>query len=740
MLRKTLFTSILVHAASMLAFGATVTLQPAADTSLFENGPDNNLGATDLASGTIRIGPKSRALIRFDLAGQVPANATIMSAEFRIRVSKAPPGGAPSTFGLHRVLQSWTEGSKGGIVGSPATAGESTWNARVFPDTPWSAPGAAAPADYAAKASATRLVSGLNAYTFASTPDLVADVQAWVANPASNFGWILISQSEGTPLTARRFASRETPSNGPTLVIQFTAPAQATPPAITAQPQSQAAVAGSSVTFTVTATGTEPLGYQWKFNNTDVAGATSPTLTLNNVQAANAGSYTVTVSNAGGSLTSSGATLTVTSPTVPPTITVQPASQSVVAGANVTFTVTATGTEPLSYQWKFNNTDLAGATNPTLTLNNVQAANAGSYTVAVSNVAGSATSATATLTVTSPIVPPTITVQPQSQSVVPGASATLTVTATGTAPLSYQWKFNGADIPNATSPSLVLNSVQPANAGSYTVVVTNAVGSATSVAATLTVLVPPSITQQPSSQTANAGGPVTFQVTAVGTVPLSYQWKFNGSDIAGATGPTLALANVQTINAGSYTVVVSNSAGSVTSAPATLTVLVPPSITQHPKSQTVDAGVDVTLAVSASGSEPLSYQWRFNGNPLAGATSSSLVLTNVQPDKAGSYSAVVSNPAGSVISDAAVLTVNTVPEQPPRLDRINLAGSNVTLNFTVQATYELALEFSNSLVAASWTTLTNVSAKVAPLNVTVTDSISGSPQKFYRLKVTGRVR
>ena len=219
--------------------------------------------------------------------------------------------------------------------------------------------------------------------------------------------------------------------------------------------------------------------------------------------------------------------------------------------------------------------------------------------------------------------------------------------------------------------------------------------------------------------------------------------KFNGIDITGATNPTFTLNNVQLSNAGNYTVVVSDASGSITSSVATLTVpspVVPPSITQHPKTQTVDAGAQVTLAVSATGSEPLSYQWRFNGNPLAGATSSSLVLTNVQPDKAGSYSAVVSNPAGSVTSDAAVLTVNSVPEQPPRLDRIHLVGNNVTLNFTVQATYELALEFSNSLVAASWTTLTNVSAKLAPLNVTVTDSISGSPQKFYRLKVTGRVR
>ncbi|MSU20737.1 MAG: hypothetical protein EXS30_05010 [Pedosphaera sp.] len=175
-----------------------------------------------------------------------------------------------------------------------------------------------------AKTSGSRSIAGLGNYTFPSTSDLVADVQSWLTNPQSNFGWILISQSEGTPRTARRLGSSENPSTAPSLVIQFNAPAQATPPTIDTQPQSQTVAPGASVTFNIIAAGTAPLSYQWKFNTSDLSGATSATLALSKVQATDAGNYTVVVSNAGGSVTSSPATLTVLNPATPPTITLQP--------------------------------------------------------------------------------------------------------------------------------------------------------------------------------------------------------------------------------------------------------------------------------------------------------------------------------------------------------------------------------------------------------------------------------
>ena len=257
-------------------------------------------------------------------------------------------------------------------------------------------------------------------------------------------------------------------------------------PAITTQPASQTVNAGATVTFTVSATGTAPLSYQWMKGGVNISGATTAALTLSSVTAASAGSYTVLVSNPAGSVTSAAATLTVNAVSSAPTITTQPASQTVTVGANVTFTVSATGTAPLSYEWMKGGVNISGATTATLTLSSVTTASAGSYTVLVSNSAGSATSAAATLTVNASGAP-AITTQPASQTVTVGAKVTFTVGATGSAPLSYQWMMNSANISGATTATLTLSSVTAANAGSYTVRVSNSAGSATSAAATLTV-------------------------------------------------------------------------------------------------------------------------------------------------------------------------------------------------------------------------------------------------------------
>ena len=306
-----------------------------------------------------------------------------------------------------------------------------------------------------------------------------------------------------------------------------------------------------------------------------------------------------------GSVTSAVAVLTVQ---VPPAITAQPTNLNVVAGANASFNVTASGTSPLGYQWQFNGAGVSGATGTSLALTGVQPANAGSYAVVVTNTLGSVTSAVAVLTV---LVPPAITAQPTNLVVVAGVSASFNVTATGTLPLGYQWRFNGADVPGAIGSSLALTGVQPTNAGSYAVVVTNIAGSVTSAVAVLTVLVPPAITAQPTNLVVVAGASANFNVTAAGTLPLSYQWRFNGADIAGATGTSLVLTGVQPTNAGSYAVVVTNTVGSVTSAVAVLTVLVPPVITTQPTNLVVVAGVSASFNVTATGTLPLGYQWEF---------------------------------------------------------------------------------------------------------------------------------
>jgi polygalacturonase len=258
-------------------------------------------------------------------------------------------------------------------------------------------------------------------------------------------------------------------------------------PAITTQPASQTATAGSSVTFSVAASGTAPLTYQWNVGGTAISGATSSLLRLTNVQSANAGSYTVTVTNPAGSVTSSAATLTVSTTATAPTLTTQPVSQTVTAGNSVTFTAVASGTAPLAYQWKFGGVAIPGATSASLTITNVKSANAGSYAVTVTNSVGSVTSGAATLTVNAVVTSgsaPVITTQPVSQSVADGASVTLGVAAAGSA-LTYQWQKNGVNLSGAVSSTLTLGGVHAANAGAYTVIVSNASGSDVSDVATL---------------------------------------------------------------------------------------------------------------------------------------------------------------------------------------------------------------------------------------------------------------
>src|SRR5205823_3605173 len=152
---------------------------------------------------------------------------------------------------------------------------------------------------------------------------------------------------------------------------------------------------------------------------------------------------------------------------------------------------------------------------------------------------------------------------------------------------------------------------------------------ATSSAASLAVNTPPSITTQPISQTVSAGTHVTLRVTVDGTLPLSFRWKLGGASLPGATANDLTLANVQFTNGGSYTVVITNIAGSVTSAPAILTVNSAPIITAQPTNQSVIAGSNAAFYMAAIGSSTIAYRWYFNGATLTSATNFTLTLNNV---------------------------------------------------------------------------------------------------------------
>src|SRR5260370_365631 len=302
---------------------------------------------------------------------------------------------------------------------------------------------------------------------------------------------------------------------------------------ITAHAVGQTVTVGQTATFTVAATGTAPLSYQWRKNGVAIAGMTSSSYTTPVMTTADNGAqFTVVLSNSVGSVTSSVAMLTVSAASVAPSITTEPASQTVTTAQTAMCSVAATGTAPLAYQWNKNNVAIGGATSSSYaTAATTSSDNGARFTVVVSNAAGSATSSAATLTVSAAAVAPSITMQPANQTVTTGQTAMFSVAATGTAPLAYQWNKNGAAISGATSSTYTTAPATPAdNAAQFTVVVSNSVVSVTSSGAKLSVsaaAVAPSIAAQPVSQTVTAGQPAFFSVPALGTPPLSYQLKKN---------------------------------------------------------------------------------------------------------------------------------------------------------------------------------------------------------------------
>src|SRR6267378_414890 len=489
--------------------------------------------------------------------------------------------------------------------------------------------------------------------------------------------------------------------------------AAAVAPSITTQPASQTVTAGQTATFSVATTGTAPLTYQWKKNNLTISGANSSGYTTTATTSSdNTAQFTVTISNTAGTITSNPATLTVN---VPPSITAQPASQTLTAGQTATFSVTATGTSPLRYQWQRNGTPIGGATSASYTTPTTTSVDNGAqFIVAVSNSAGSVNSNAAILTVNATLVAPAITTQPISQTVTAGQTAAFSVTASGTAPLNYQWLKNGGVVSSGPSASYTTAATIVTDTGAqFTVAVSNSAGSMTSNAATLTVNaapVTPSITTQPASQTVTAGQTATFSVTASGTAPLNYQWLKNGAAVSSGPSASYTTPATTTADTGTqFTVAVSNSAGSINSSAATLTVNaapVAPSITSQPASQTVTAGQTATFSVTASGTAPLNYQWLRNGAAVSSGPSASYTTpATTTADTGAQFTVAVSNSAGKVTSNAASLTVNAAPAAPsitsqPASQTVT-AGQTATFSVTASGTAPLNYQWLKNGAAVS---------------------------------------
>jgi uncharacterized protein YkwD len=393
-----------------------------------------------------------------------------------------------------------------------------------------------------------------------------------------------------------------------------TAPSSLT---ISSQPESQTIAPGTSATMSVSATGNGTINYQWFVGSSGqtsapIDGATSSGYTTPAMSETTR--YWVRLSDSSSTADSASATITVTAgdapsgpaPATAPTLTSQPASQTIAAGQQATLTVDADGTAPMSFTWYIGrsgstSSPAGGANAKTFTTPALQATT--SYWVRVSNAAGSVDSGAATITVTAPPpagTAPSIATQPQHQTINSGQAATLSVAANGTAPLAYQW-YQGSSgttsspVGGATGASFATPALTATT--TYWVRVSNGFGSSDSDAATVTVAPPPpagvapTITLQPQGQTINSGQTATLVFAAGGTSPLSYQWYAGpsgtmSSPIGGATSSSFTTPALTATT--SYWVRVSNPFGAVNSNTATITVV---SVSSNPSAE------DVVLAL-----------------------------------------------------------------------------------------------------------------------------------------------
>lgn len=505
-------------------------------------------------------------------------------------------------------------------------------------------------------------------------------------------------------------------------------------PAITADPVAQAVLTGTNVSFTVTASGTGPLTYQWKRGAAHV-GTNSATLTLNNVTAADAGSYTVAVTNSAGSATSQAATLTVSMGTQ----TITFAALADKTARDPAFALAATASSGLAVAF----TIVSGPANlsgNTLTLTG----SAGVVTVRASQAGNvsylAAPEVERAFTVTLAPGAPVFTSQPSSVTVDPGAAATLAAVVSAFPAASYQWRKDGAALPGATSPTLTIAQASGSDAGSYVLVATNSLGSATSTAATLSLVKSAqTIAFETNNDPRPIGSTITLTAVASSGLPVQYALVSGAASLSGSrligNGATVVVRASQPGNA---------SIGAATPVERTFTftpVGVAPFLTSAPYDQTVAAGTAVTFFASALGTPAPTYQWQKNGAPIAGATKSALTIASATLDDAANYTVVARNASGSA-SASARLTVNAAPAiGTSPTDRAVYAGDAVS--FTVAATGFPAPTFQwrrngSALAGATSATLTLPAVRTADAgryDVVVTNPLGSATSTAATLTV-----
>jgi hypothetical protein len=446
-------------------------------------------------------------------------------------------------------------------------------------------------------------------------------------------------------------------------------------PQILAQPTGQKVCQGTTAKFSVRAKSTEPLRYQWLKDGANIPGATSDTYTIPAANLNDTGSYSVLVANNCSQTESEAVRLDIISS---PDILVQPKSLETCEGAAATFSVKASGGEPLEYQWYKDGAEIEGATSNAYSIPVASPSDRGSFWVQVRNNCSQIESNAAVLDI---IARPEILVPPRSQKICQGKAVTFAVQVESSKPLSYQWFKDGIEIPGATQDVYTIARAVLNDTGSYWVQATNNCSQIKSGAAVLEIIALPEIHLPPASQKVCEGATATFSVQAESSEALSYQWFKDGIEIYEATADAYTIPRTSKFDMGNHSVQVRNSCGSIESKAAHLEIVSMPKILVPPKSQRVCQGDAATFFVQASSSEPLSYQWFKDGKMIPGATADTYTITAANLSDTARYSVQIRDECNLIESEAANLQTIGVPvisHQPA--SQIVCQGTPVTFN------------------------------------------------------------
>ncbi len=509
-----------------------------------------------------------------------------------------------------------------------------------------------------------------------------------------------------------------------------------TPPRIGTHPAPLQLVLGSGGTLRVSASGTQPLSYLWLKDDQPVPRGTNSTLSLISVQPSSAGAYRVVVSNEVGVVTSSNALVRVVTT---PVVLRQPVTTTAEPGRSVTFSVQAIGYGTLVYQWLRDGVPIPGAETASWTLPDAQRADEGEYSVRISNYFGSETSTGTELRLFRPPTEEEMAPGIRSLSVpgpaVAGASVRFEVVASGDKPVALQWNRDGRPLPGVTNAVWNRTDLDASQTGSYSVTVSNRIGSVTSDAVFFEVLPP---TRPPNDDFASreplhlaplASGS-SFGATAEPLEPppasgrggRSVWWNYRApgdgtvtigtanssiyaivsvytgdtleglvpvSQAASTAGPGRTQVQFHAMRGVDYAVSVDDYYGSAGSISLSTTLQPdppadqPPSfLSQPPPEAEILSGETLSLRFSATGAFPVRHAWYRDDRPLEGFAGPELVLTNAQPGDSGRYRLVLSNANGRLESDPVEVRVAATP---PRfrgspIDRSITAGYPLTLS------------------------------------------------------------